>query len=159
DCGQRVVMKAIRLIHLAAASVTLAAVTYAQPPWWTDNVVKIQASGKSGAGLIISINETEVLLLTAWHVIDQAQTATVSFRDNPLSPIQVTLDISRIRVNTKYDIAAFPIPKPRGSLGQLRPLFVRALQANDAGKAISLVGFPGGSQDWKPVINGNTITS
>ena len=136
-----------------------AGILAAQPPWWMDNVVKIEARGKSGAGVVLTAAGNEIFILTAWHVIDGASSATVTFHNAPLSPHTVALDPQRLHVRKDYDIAAFPAPSPDGSGAPFRPLVTRPLQNDDRSRTVSLTGFPGADQDWKPVINVNTITS
>jgi hypothetical protein len=127
--------------------------------WWDRNVVRIDGNG-AGGGLIFAVQDQQILILTALHVIMPESgklpaSVSITFRNDPFHRVSVQLDPKVVKFNSGLDVAIFPAPKPAAAVLQgLRRLPYRSLTDADLGHPVSLVGL-----DWKPNAQNNTIIS
>ncbi|MBM4255243.1 MAG: trypsin-like serine protease [Deltaproteobacteria bacterium] len=119
----------------------------------TKGVVKIVAK-ETGAGVILANTDGVATIVTAWHVVKDAQAVTVRFPGKANVPFAANV----YQFDTKLDLAVLTVqPTAEKKIPQALPRFLRGdVERLNLGDRISAIGHPAGA-DWQLAALANTL--
>ena len=150
-------MHRIQLFLLIAAGVLLAAPATADLDELNRSVVKIHShlvdqADETGAGIVVRLDGGIAYILTAFHVVDGAETIEVEFHDDPVRRFSAEL----LRFDEPLDIAVIFVDDDR--IPTELPKFSLPIATNlTEGTEVAAIGHQPGNLDWQ--VSRETVTN
>lgn len=109
------------------------------------SVVKINAAGKIGTGIVIGAEDDKVFVVTAFHVVDGAEDIRVTFFDRRYE----TFLAASPKYDERLDIALVVITRPAGRALtlNLQPIQLSEVEPSE-GLAVTVIG-QGNDSEWQ----------
>lgn len=104
--------------------------------------VRISLPGETGTGVIVHADDARVLILTALHVVDSAETFEVSFRNDPFDVFEATL----LESEPALDLALLQIQLSPGVAIPADPPEIQLGPDAEIGEAVYAIGHAGGTR-------------